>query len=57
MGPLVKKKRKRNQVCSQVQCYQDLLRGNPFTGNSKQSSAMAVGDLAVAAILFRVFQV
>ena len=53
---LKKKKKERNQACSQVQCYQDLLFGNPFTGNSKQSSAMAVGELAVAAILLEYFK-
>lgn len=51
VGPLVKKIKERKQAHSQVQHYQGLLFRNPFTGNSKQSSAMTVGDLIVAAIL------
>lgn len=56
MGPLVKKIKERNQAHFQVQRYQVLLFRNPFIGNSKQSSAMIVGELTVAAILLEYFR-
>ena len=56
VGLLQKKKKKKNQATSQVQLYHGLLLRNPFTGNSKQSSAFAAGELAVAAILLECYK-
>lgn len=49
-------KKKNHQAPPQVQPYQGLLLRNPFTGNSKQSSAFAAGELTVAAILLECYK-